>query len=305
MTAMAATGSAPVWRSMMFVPTIVEKFVEKAPGVGADAVILDLEDSIAASEKDRARAAVGDVAKRLAGAGLDVTVRINRPWRLAARDIEAAVTPDVTALLLPMTDCGAHVREVAKVVAEVEAEKGMEPGHTFLLPLIETAEGLLNAREIAAAHPRIMGVSLGSEDFALSMGSATDTDVLFGPKQQIVACARAAGVAPMGFIGSIAEFRDIEKLKSMMTLSKRVGFRGCSCIHPNQVRVANEVFGPSEAEVAEARKIVEAYDAALARGEGAITVDGKMVDVPVADRMRAILEFADAIAARKARVAAS
>lgn len=301
---MTATRAAPVWRSMMFVPTIVEKFIEKAPGVGADAVILDLEDSIAASEKERARDAVAGVAKRLADAGLDVTVRINRPWRLAARDIEAAVTPDVTALLLPMTDSGAHVREVASVAAEVEAERGMAAGHTFLFPLIETAEGLLNAREIAAAHPRVMAASLGSEDFALSMGSATDTDVLFGPKQHVVACARAAGVAPMGFIGSIAEFRDIEKLESMMTLSKRVGFRGCSCIHPNQVRVANQVFGPSEAEVAEARKIVEAYDAALARGDGAITVDGKMVDVPVADRMRGVLEFADAIAARKARAGA-
>lgn len=289
----------PVWRSMMFVPTLNEKFVEKAPGVGADSVILDLEDSIAASAKDDARAAVGDVAARLAGQGLEVTVRINRPWRLAARDIEAAVTPDVSALLLPMTDTAAHVREVADVVAEVEAEKGMAAGHTFLCPLIETAEGLLNAREIANAHARMISLSLGSEDFALSMGSTTDTDMLFGPKQHIVACARAAGLAPMGFIGSIAEFRDIEKLNDMMTLSKRAGFKGASCIHPNQVKVANAVFGPSEEEVEEAREIVEAYDEALARGEGAITVRGKMVDVPVADRMRAVLAFADAIAARQ------
>jgi len=289
----------------MFVPTLVEKFIEKAPGVGADAVILDLEDSIAASEKDRARAAVGDAARRLKASGLDVTVRINRPWRLAARDIEAAVMPEVSALLLPMVDSGAHVREVASVVSEIEAEKGMEQGHTLLCVLIETAEGLLNARDIASADPRVMSVSLGSEDFALSMQSTTDTDVLLGPKQHVVACARAAGVTPMGFIGSIAEFKDLEKLEYMMTLSKRVGLRGASCIHPNQVKVANAVFGPSDEEVAEARKIVEAYDAALARGEGAITVDGKMVDVPVADRMRKILEFADAIAERQARAPAA
>jgi citrate lyase subunit beta/citryl-CoA lyase len=295
------TQSAPVWRSMMFVPTVNEKFIEKAPGVGADAVILDLEDSIAASEKDRAREAVADVAKRLAAQGLDVTVRINRPWRLAAKDIEAAVTPDVTALLLPMTDTAAHVREVANVVTEIEVEKCMTVGHTFLCPLIETAEGYLNAREIAFASPRMMSLSLGSEDFALSMGTVTDTDILLGYKQHIVACARAAGIAPMGFIGSIAEFRDIEKLQGMMTLSKRAGFRGASCIHPNQVKIANATFGPSNAEVDEARKIIAAYDEALARGEGAITVDGKMVDVPVADRMRAILEFADAIAARQSR----
>ncbi|MBT6314740.1 MAG: CoA ester lyase, partial [Alphaproteobacteria bacterium] len=128
-----------------------------------------------------------------------------------------------------------------------------------------------------------------------------DTDMLLGPKQHIVACARAAGVAPMGFIGSIAEFRDIEKLESMMALSKRAGFRGASCIHPNQVKVANATFGPSDEEVEEAREVIEAYDKALAAGEGAITVRGKMVDVPVADRMRAVVEFADAIAARQAR----
>ena len=89
----------------------------------------------------------------------------------------------------------------------------------------------------------------------------------------------------MGFIGSIAEFRDIEKLESMMGLSKRAGFRGASCIHPNQVKVANATFGPSPEEVEEAREVIDAYDKALAAGEGAITVRGKMVDVPVADRM--------------------
>ena len=101
--------NAPVWRSMMFVPTINEKFIEKAPGVGADAVILDLEDSIAASAKETARGAVAGVAKRLADQGLDVTVRINRPWRLAARDIEAAVTPDVTALQIGRASCRERV----------------------------------------------------------------------------------------------------------------------------------------------------------------------------------------------------
>lgn len=289
----------PVWRSLLFVPTNVEKFVEKAPGVGADGVILDLEDAVAANAKDAARNMLPDVAQRLAGQGLDVTVRINRPWRLAVRDIEAAVSENVKALLLPMTDSAAHVQEVAKVVAEVEAEKGLPIGHTFLCPLIETAEGFLNAREIAKADPRMISLSLGSEDFALSMGMEADPETLYAPKQHIVACARAASLTPMGFIGSIAEFRDMDKLYEIMRRSKRAGFKGASCIHPNQVKVCNEVFGPSEAEIAQARKIVEAYDAALAEGKGAITVDGIMVDVPVADRARAILAFAEAIAHRK------
>jgi len=283
---------------MLFVPTNVEKFVEKAPGVGADAVILDLEDAVAANAKDEARKLLPGVAKRLADQGLDVTVRINRPWRLAVKDIEAAVSEHVVALLLPMTDSAAHVKEVDKVVTEVEAEKGLPVGQTFLCPLIETAEGYLNARDIANASPRMMSLSLGSEDFALSMGMEADPETLYAPKQHIVACARAAGLTPMGFIGSIAEFRDMDKLYEIMRRSKRAGFRCASCIHPNQVKVCNEVFGPSEDEIAQARKIVEAYDAALARGEGAITVDGIMVDVPVADRARATLALAEAIAAR-------
>ncbi|HKK29688.1 MAG TPA: CoA ester lyase [Alphaproteobacteria bacterium] len=295
---MTSPRPCPVWRSMLFVPTNVEKFVEKAPGVGADAVILDLEDAVAANAKDEARKLLPGVAKHLADQGLDVTVRINRPWRLAVKDIEAAVSEHVVALLLPMTDSAAHVKEVDKVVTEVEAEKGLPVGQTFLCPLIETAEGYLNARDIANASPRMMSLSLGSEDFALSMGMEADPETLYAPKQHIVACARAAGLTPMGFIGSIAEFRDMDKLYEIMRRSKRAGFRCASCIHPNQVKVCNEVFGPSEDEIAQARKIVEAYDAALARGEGAITVDGIMVDVPVADRARATLALAEAIAAR-------
>jgi citrate lyase subunit beta/citryl-CoA lyase len=271
----------PVWRSMLFVPTTAKKFIEKAPTSGADAIILDLEDAVAPNAKDAARATLPGVAKCLADQGLDVTVRINRPWRLAVKDIEAAVSENVVALLLPMTDTAAHVKEVDQVVSEIEAEKGLPHGHTFFCPLIETAEGYLNAREIAHASPRTISLSLGSEDFALSMGMEAAPETLYAPKQQIIACARAAGLTPMGFIGSIAEFRDIEKLRQIFTNSKRAGFRMASCIHPNQ-----------------ARKIVDAYDAALAAGQGAITVDGIMIDVPVADRSRALLAFAAALANR-------
>ena len=139
---MTTPRSRPVWRSMLFVPTTAEKFIEKAPTSGADAIILDLEDAVAPNAKDSARAALPGVAKRLAEQGLDVTVRINRPWRLAVKDIEAAVSEHVVALLLPMTDTAAHVKEVDQVVSEIEAEKGLPHGHTFFCPLIETRRGL-------------------------------------------------------------------------------------------------------------------------------------------------------------------
>ena len=292
---MPASRPRPVWRSLLFLPI---KLVDKAKSTGADGIILDLEDAVAPNAKDAVRAQLPDAIDRIAAQGLDCTVRINRPWRLAVKDLEAAVSPNTTALLLPMTDTAAHIKELDKVVSEIEAEKGMTVGHTFFCPLIETAEGFLNAREISKASPRMISLSLGSEDFALSMGMEADPETLYAPKQMVIACARAAGLTPMGFIGSIAEFRDFDKLYEVMRRSKRAGLRSASCIHPNQVKVCNEVFGPSAEEIAQARKIVDAYDAALAAGEGAITVDGIMVDVPVADRARAVLALADAIAAR-------
>ena len=292
---MTASRPRPVWRSLLFLPI---RLVDRAKKTGADAIILDLEDAVAPNAKDAVRAELPAAIDAVAAQGLDVTVRINRPWRLAVKDIEAAVSANTTALLLPMTDSAAHVKEVASVVAEIEAEKGLPEGHTFLCPLIETAEGYLNAREIAQASPRMISLSLGSEDFALSMGMDAAPETLYAPKQYIIACARAAGLTPSGFIGSIAEFKDIDKLYEVFERSKRAGFRTASCIHPNQVKVCNEVFGPSEEEIAQARKIVDAYDAALTAGEGAITVDGIMVDVPVADRARATLALAEAIAGR-------
>ena len=293
--------SLPVWRSLLFVPATSERFIAKGPEVGADGLILDLEDSVAASAKASARASVPDVVRGFAARGIDTLVRINRPWRLAVRDLEAAVIPELTALLCPMVDSAEHVVALGETVAELEAERDISPGRIRFCLAVETARGYLNLRAIARADPRSVALSLGSEDFALSMGMTADEETLYGPKQQVVACAREAGLLPMGFVGSIAEFRDIEAFRRIVRRSKKMGLRGATCIHPNQVRVCNEEFGPTDAETEEARRIVAAYDAALARGEGAIAVDGRMVDVPVAERARAVLRIADALAARRRR----
>ena len=114
-------------------------------------------------------------------------------------------------------------------------------------------------------------------------------------------CRSVPDDAPSGFVGSIAEFRDVDAFRRIVRRSKKMGLRGATCIHPNQVRICNEEFGPSEAETEEARRIVAAYDEALARGDGAITVDGKLVDVPVAERARAVLRIAGTLAARQPR----
>ena len=162
----------PVWRSMLFVPANVERYVEKAHTRGADALIIDLEDSIAPAEKGAARALVQDVAAKICRGGADVAVRINRPWRLALPDIEASVSPRVQALVLPKVDDAAHIRVISEIVDELEMERKMPLGSTRLVAMLETAEAFFEIRDIARANARVVATMLGMEDFSLTMGMA-------------------------------------------------------------------------------------------------------------------------------------
>lgn len=291
----------PVWRSMLFVPAINQRFVAGAAGRGADAIILDLEDSIAPSQKQAAREALAGAIPIVAKGGADVLVRLNRPWRMLVRDLEAAVIPGVTALMITKADSPEFVQDVAGLVAELEAERGLPSDGIRLVVLIETAAAFFRMDEIARAHPRIAAINLGAEDFALSTGMAPEPEGLLYPKQRIVFAARAAGVQPLGFVGSIAEFKDQEAFRAIVRRSRKLGFVGASCIHPLQVSVLNEEFGVETAEVERAKRMVATYDSALAVGTGAVQFEGKMIDVPVVERARALLARAAAIRARTAR----
>jgi len=293
----------PVWRSLLFVPVTAKRFVDGAARRGADAIILDLEDSVAASEKERARTLVPEAAEIVSRRGANVVVRINRPLRLAVRDIEAVIGPRVVALALPKTDSAEHVRLIVEIVDEVEAERGVAAGTTRLIAMVETAAAFFRIAEIARAHPRLCALNLGAEDFATSAGIAPDAEALSMPKQMAVFAARAAGIMPLGFIGTVAEFHDLDGFRSTIRRSRRFGFIGASVIHPSQVPILNEEFRASAEETAHARRVVAAYDKALAEGVGAVTVDGKMIDVPVVERARLLLEREHAIAAREARSA--
>jgi len=255
---------------------------------------------VAASEKDRARTLVPEAAEIVSRGGADVVVRVNRPWRQCVRDIEAVVEPRVLALALPKTDSAEHVRMVAEVVEEVEAERGMAPGATRLIAMVETAAAFFHMAEIARAHPRLCALNLGAEDFSTSAGISPDAEALSMPKQMAVFAARAAGIMPLGFIGSIAEFHDLDGFRQTIRRSRRFGFSGASVIHPSQVPILNQEFRPSPEEVDHARRVVAAYDMALAEGVGAVTVDGKMIDAPVVERARSLIEREAAIAAREA-----
>jgi citrate lyase subunit beta/citryl-CoA lyase len=288
----------PVWRSLMFVPVNVRKFVDKAPGVGADGIVLDLEDSIAPNDKAAARDLVGDVAKVVGSTGADVLVRINRPLDLAVRDIETVVSPAITALMIPKIDGAGHVRLLAELVWSVESTRGMPRGHTKFYVVVESVQAFPHMFEIAAAHPRIVAFTCGTEDFTASCGSQPDPDVLLYPKQQGILAARAAGVIPLGVLASSANFRDIDGYRKAIAVSRRFGVEGSPCIHPAQVAALNEGFSPSEEDVAKAQRVVRTYEEAIAAGRGSIGLDGMMLDVPVVERSQRVLDVAQRNARR-------
>lgn len=295
----SSTGSLPLWRSLLFVPTNVERFVASALTRGADAIQLDLEDSVPPSEKDEARRLLAPAIDRVSRGTADVLVRINRPWRLALRDLEAAVHPRVSGIAVPKVENAQHLLAIDEVISELESERGMAPGSTLLIAMVETAGGFLNAREIARSTPRVVGLTLGSEDFASSIGMAVETEGLVYPKQHIVISARAAGVMPLGLVGTIANYKDLEGFRSVARRSRRLGLLGASAIHPAQVPILNEEFSPTTEEVDRAERLVEAYERSTRNGLGAFEFEGEMVDIPIVERARALLDRHRAIEAKE------
>jgi citrate lyase subunit beta/citryl-CoA lyase len=288
----------PVWRSLLYVPTNVPKFVASAADRGADGIILDLEDAVAPAQKAAARGMLADAVAQAGRRGGDVLVRVNRPWRLLVPDLEAAVIPGVAALKLPKIESAEHVQAIAEIVDELELERGLPAGGIRFIPMVETASGFFRTEAIARAHPRVVGITIGAEDLALSVGMLPEAEGLFYPKQQSVFAARAAGILPLGFIGTVADYKDQEKFRATIQRSRRLGFLGAACIHPLQVPILNEEYAPTAAEVATAERMVAAYDAAMAAGKGAVEFEGRMIDIPVVDRAKAVLARAAAIAHR-------
>jgi citrate lyase subunit beta/citryl-CoA lyase len=288
----------PVWRSLMFVPVTSEKFVRTGADRGADGIILDLEDAVAPSQKEHARTLIAGAIPQVSRNGADVLVRVNRPWRMLLRDIEAAVIPGVAALMLTKVDSAEHVLAVEEIVAELEAERGLPAGGMKFVVLVETANGFFRLEQIARASRRIVGLSLGSEDFAADVGMQSEPEGLLYPKQQVIFAARAAGVMPMGFVGSIADFRDQEAFRAIVRRSRRLGFMCASAIHPLQVLVLNEEFAPKPEEVERAERMIAAYDDAYAKGLGAVQFEGAMIDVPVVERAHTVVKRAAALRAK-------
>jgi len=291
----------PVWRSLMYVPVNVEKYVDKAHTRGADVLQLDLEDSVPPAEKASARKLVEKNAARVRRGGADVVVRINQPLSLAVRDLEHAICPDVDGIALTKVSGVSHVQLLDELVTALEQKRGMAAGHTKFIAMIETPQAFFRIRDITTASPRIIACNIGGEDFALNCNMQPTGEALFYPKQHMVIAANAAGIMPLGFIDSVATFGDWDHFRKMVRRSRDFGFMGAGCIHPGQVTIVNEEYKPGAAEVDYARKVIALDQEAAAAGRASFALDGKMIDIPIITRARKLLQRFDAIAAREAK----
>ena len=292
------TRPLPLWRSILFVPAVSDRFVESALRQPADVLQIDLEDSVGPAQKEAARARAGGIADRFAAAGRDVTVRVNRPWRLLVRDLEAIVRPAVKAIALPKVPDAAFVQHVAEILAELEHEVGLPVGHTRIITMVEDAQGLTQLDAIAAAHTRVVGQIVGAEDLAVSLRMAVDDDTLYVANVNNVVAARRAGILPIGFIGSVADFKDLDAFRARIQRARRLGFESAFCVHPSQVPILNEVFSPSADEIAFAQGVVAEFERQVGAGRAAYTYQGRMVDLPIVDQSRLVLARADALSRR-------
>ena len=295
----------PVWRSLMYVPVNVEKYVDKAHTRGADVIQLDIEDSVPPAEKANARKLVEKNAARVKRGGADVVVRINQPLALAVRDIEHSICPDVSGIAVTKASGVSHVQLLDEMISELEQKRGMALGHTRFIVMIETPEAFFRIRDITTASSRIIACNIGGEDFALNCNMQPTGEALFYPKQHMIIAANAAGIMPLGFIDSVATFGDWEKFRKMVRRSRDFGFMGAGCIHPGQVTIVNEEYKPSAEEVEYARKVIALDKAAAAGGRASFALDGKMIDIPIITRAERLLKRYDAITARESKTLAA
>jgi citrate lyase subunit beta/citryl-CoA lyase len=300
-----ATRSLPVWRSLLYVPANVEKFVDRAHTRGADVIQLDLEDSVPPAEKDRARTLVDAAATRVRRGGADVVVRINRPLSHAVRDIEACVLPQIDGLAITKVESASHLRLFDELVSELEAQRGLAHGHIKFIAMIETPAAFLDIGEILKGSPRVVATNIGGEDFATACNMAPTEETLLHPKQHMIIAASAVGAMPLGYIASVADYGDMTAFRAMVRRSRAFGFMGASCIHPTQVPIVNEEYRAPRSDVEWARKVIDGYDEAKRVGRASFAIDGKMIDIPVVVRAERLLERERQIEAREQKLRAA
>ena len=277
-------------RSLLFVPCSSEKMLAKASLTNADGIILDLEDSVSIPEKELARSRAAEFIDEIKSTGKEAIVRINGVGSVyCVEDILMSARAQADGIMLPKAD----VRSTIAVDVLLEAEEirqGLKKDTIKLIPLVETANGLINAFQTFGVTKRINAAILGMEDLSKELGvqrTKNGTEAAY-PRNVLVCAAKACGIDIIDT--PYTDINDIAGLEQDTFTALQTGFTGKACIHPKHAETINRIFSPSEEELASARKIIEAYTIAIANGQGACTVDGKMIDVPIVERAERILK---------------
>jgi citrate lyase subunit beta/citryl-CoA lyase len=270
---------------------------------GSDSITLDLEDSVPPAEKDSARKLVREAIPLVARGGADVLVRVNNDPDLICEDVDAAVYPGLNGIHLPKAESAEQIHRLDALIEAKERERGMAPRSLSISIHIETPLGLLHAQSIAEASPRIETMGIGPEDYCFSLGvepSADGMELLYAVSSVVTIC-KAMKIMATGLLGSIADFRDMEGFERAAMRGRQLGTEGAGCIHPDQVKILHKVFSPAPNRVEYARRAVQAFEEGVQRGTASVSLDGKMVDIPVYYRAKKILERAEAIEAIERR----
>jgi len=279
----------PAYRSFLFAPGNHARKVEKVFGCGADHVILDLEDAVAKAEKVATRALIVEALKRPRSGG--AYVRVNSyNTEFCYGDAAAVVGPGLDGIVFPMVESREQIVAFDWLVAGLERERGLQVGGIDIVPIIETAKGLANARAIAAAGTRVKRMAFGAGDYTLDMNmewTLTESELEHARTEMVVA-SRAAGLeGPLDTVW--VHIKDLDNLEKSARRARQLGFQGKMCIYPPQVDVVNRVFTPTDEEVAFAHRVVEAFDKAEKEGSSSIQLDGFFIDYPIVNKARKTL----------------
>ncbi len=298
----------PLNRSILFTPGNQPRRVEKALALDADGVILDLEDAVAVSDKAAARQPVAEALRR--PRRTRGYVRVNAPSTpFCYRDLVETLHDKVDGVFLPKVESAADLHAIDWLMAALERERGIAEGSIDLVPMVETAAGVARVDRILQARSlrpyqapwRVKRLAFGAADFSLDAGLSPSHEEpeLAAARDRVVLASRAAGFeAPLD--SPWFHLRDADGFRRALERSRRGGFQGRLCVHPDQVPLANAAFTPGADEVARAERIVAAFEAVEAKGGAAVEVDGQMVDYPIVHRARALLETMREIAAKGA-----
>ncbi len=286
-----------ILRSLLFVPGNRPNMFEKALGFSPDVFVPDLEDSVPTDEKANARAVAASFLAKLSDTGSLVIPRVNSlDTGLLEQDLAAIITPKIYGLSIGKVQTVQEIAEICGLIEPLEQKAGLAAGRLKLIPWIESAKAIVNAYEICSSSKRIIAVAFGAEDFTNDMGierTDDDSEIAYA-RSAVCIAARAADVVALDtpYFG----FRDTDGLQRDANTAKKQGFKGKFAIHPAQIDIINATFSPSPQEVEHAKRVLAAFEAAEHQGRGSTSLNGKVIDVPVVKRARAILEMADRVA---------